>query len=373
MKKILLNSFNFFKKETVLCIATILAITSSFFVKPSINYLNYIDFRVLAILFCLMLVVSGMQKIGVFKNIGIVLGSKVKSIKGLCFVLTFLCFFLSMLITNDVALITFVPFTITIFKDEKYKDTLLSLIVIETIAANLGSMLTPIGNPQNLYLFSLSNMSVKKFIYIMLPITILSFILIVFLVIIQKNKSFIQNTTPKKQQINKKQLLVYSFLFMVCLFNIAHILSYISVLLIVVIAVFYIDKSLFKNVDYFLLLTFIAFFIFIGNIGSINYIKDFLRYWILGNEFLAGIITSQFISNVPAAMLLSGFTENYVPLLWGVNVGGLGTLIASMASLISYKYYSNISSAKKAKYIIKFCVYNFLLLIILYTFVIIML
>ncbi|MEG1993573.1 MAG: SLC13 family permease [Oscillospiraceae bacterium] len=369
MEKVITKTVLIIKNDTILCIASILAVLSSFFVKPSLSYINYIDFRVLAILFCFMLVVAGLQQIGVFKNIGIYLEKKVKTIKGFCLVLTLLCFFLSMLITNDATLITLVPLTIATLNTEQYKRHLMPIIIIETIAANLGSMLTPMGNPQNLYLFSLSNVTATRFMLDMLPLTIISLLLIIFLIVIQKNEVLIiTELNSQTENINKKSLVVYCLLFIILLLNVLNILPYKLVFFIVTIAVLFWNKKLFRCVDYSLLLTFVAFFIFIGNIGSINIIKTFLEQIILGNEFLGGILTSQFMSNVPAAMLLSRFTTNYTSLLWGVNAGGLGTLIASMASLISYKFYANAFPNQRSKYILLFSIYNFIPLVIMLIF-----
>lgn len=359
----------FLKNDIVLTISMILAFVSAFIVKPSAEYLNYIDYRVIVLLLCLMLVVAGFKSLGVFRILGEKMCQHVKSLKGLTAVLVGLSFFFSMLITNDVSLITFVPFTISVFAMLGYEDRLIPIIVLETISANLGSMLTPIGNPQNLLLFSVSEMSVGAFIKHMLPITICAFLLIMLCVLILKNQPISMSSQPKAvhgQITGQWRFWVYCLLFLVCMGNVFHLYSYWIVMAIVITVVLLINPKLFKEVDYALLLTFIAFFIFIGNMKHTESVNELLMSVIQGREMLVGVLASQIISNVPAAMLLSGFTTDYDALLFGVNIGGLGTLIASMASLISYRIYGKMYSTQKRKYFYTFTIYNIVLLLILF-------
>ncbi len=367
-KKIL----GFLKKDTVLSIAMLLAAASACFVKPDKEYLGYIDYRVLVLLFALMLVVGGFKSLGVFRLLGEKLCGKVKSIRSLTLVLACLCFFSSMLITNDVALITFVPFTISVFIMVSCEDRLIPVIVIETIAANLGSMLTPIGNPQNLLLFSAGDMTVGEFILHMLPITVLSFALILVCIWILKNQSIHMELNEKDVQesvMQKKEFWIYLFLFLVCMGNVFHLYSHWVVGIVVVLVVLAVDRKLFAEADYSLLLTFTGFFIFIGNMKQIDVINQWISDMITGNELLIGAAASQVISNVPAAMLLSGFTTDFKQLLYGVNIGGLGTLIASMASLISYRFFGKAYPQQKSEYFKQFTIYNVILLIVMLAFV----
>ncbi len=358
----------FMKKEAVLTIALLLALVSAFVVKPSKDYIGYIDYHVLVLLFALMLVVGGFKSLGVFRLLGEKMCSRVKSLRGLTLVLIFLCFFSSMLITNDVALITFVPFTISVFCMIACEDKLIPVIVLETIAANLGSMLTPIGNPQNLLLFSLSGMDVIHFVLHMLPLTILSLVLILVCVAGLKSQP-IQITQESDEHqgmvLKNYRFWIYFALFMVCMGNVFHLYSYWVVLGVVAVVVLVLNRSLFAEVDYSLLLTFVGFFVFIGNMKQIDSVNELLMQAISGNELLMGILASQVISNVPAAMLLSGFTSEYGVLLYGVNIGGLGTLIASMASLISYRFFVKAYPEQKSKYFKQFTVYNVILLIVI--------
>ncbi len=358
----------FLKKETVLCIAILLAAASAFLVPPDGEYVGYIDFRTLAVLFCLMCVMAGPQKLGVFGwTAGWLLG-KVKGARSVVLILVLLCFFFSMLITNDVALITFVPFTFTVLGmlgKEAGRKLALPVVAMQTIAANLGSMLTPIGNPQNLYLYGKAGLSLGAFLGLMLPYTVLSFVLLAVWALVQGGRG--GGLSAGREPAGKGKiptgkdamepgkvagpLAVYGALFFLCLLAVGHILPWQAVFVIVPVAVFFMDRSVLAKVDYSLLLTFAGFFVFIGNMGRVAVFRDFLQRMITGREVYTAIVASQAISNVPAALLLSGFTENYQALIVGTNLGGLGTLIASMASLISYKYVAREEGGRKGEYI----------------------
>lgn len=359
----------FLKSDIVFTISAILALISCFFVRPSIDYLGYIDFKTLSLLFCLMITVCGFRSVNLFTALGNVLGKKADTNRKITFFMVILCFFSSMFITNDVALITFVPFTIFFLKTVNESESIAKIVILETISANLGSMLTPVGNPQNLYIYSISNMSVGEFIGIMLPLSTVGLILVLVLCITVKNKKFeVENIENNEIVVDKNGAIVYGILFLLCVGCVLHILNYIYLFAIVSIVMVVYNRKLFLNVDYILLLTFVFFFVFIGNLSNMESVKTFLESIIDGKELIIGAFLSQFISNVPATILLSKFTENYRQLLYGVDIGGLGTLIGSMASLISYKFYSQEKDSNTKKYIIDFSIYNFLLFFILIIF-----
>ena len=360
----------FIKKETVLMVAILLAIVSAFFVTPNRAYIDYIDWRVLGILLSLMIVMAGFQKNGIFDEIGKRLLVRTKNTAQLTGVLVFLCFFSSMLITNDVALITFVPFAVLTLRKCKQERLMVLVVVLQTIAANLGSMFTPIGNPQNLYLYQLSGMSMGEFLAYMLPYTAVSGLLLlitIFVLSARKQKISMADCSfeTEKEPSDRKKNVVYLILFLLCLLVVARLLPYHVVLAIVLVTVLVTDRMVLKSVDYCLLFTFIAFFIFTGNLGNLSAFKEALQKIVSGRELLVGILASQCISNVPAALLLSGFTEDIRGLLLGVNIGGLGTLIASMASLISYKIYAHNYNRTKGKYLIWFTFANLIFLVVL--------
>ena len=360
--------FDYIKNEIVLVISLILAIISCFFVTPSIHYIDYIDFKVLICLFCLMLIVSGFIKLNVLDIVAQKLLSKANSLRAIYIIIVILTFISAMVITNDVALITFVPLTLTILRMcEKTKYSIM-FIVLQTIAANLGSSLTPVGNPQNLYLFSFYNISTLDFFSATLPIVILSGMLLFLCVILVKKES-LKIEVVKTIEIQSKFIsIMYLVLFVITVLSVFNIVSHTLVLIIVIISILLLDKTLFKEVDYSLLLTFVGFFIFVGNISNIDSIKVFFADILTKREFLVSIALSQVISNVPAAMLLSNFTNNAREVLLGVNIGGLGTLIASLASVISFKIYCKEKSANKGKYMISFTTYNLIFLIVLIIF-----
>ena len=367
----------FLKKETVLCIAFLLAVISAFIVPVDAQYIEYMDFRVLVLLFALMTVMSGLQSLGIFEKLSYSLLKYVKSTRSLTLLLVSLCFFLAMFITNDVALITFVPFTILILEKIDSHKNMIPIIVLETIAANLGSMLTPIGNPQNLYLYGLSGLSIGEFLLHMAPSTALSFVLLIICSLFLKKETIAIVETTNTFENKKLVLTAYYFaLFILCLLTVAYLIPY-PVLLLVSIPILLIwDRSTLKQVDYCLLLTFISFFIFIGNMQRIPAVAEMISSLVEGKELITAFLASQIISNVPAAMLLSGFTDNYRDLLLGVNIGGLGSLIASLASLISFKYFANYvanlpkeSNITKGKYLAHFTSMNALFAVVLLGFV----
>ena len=354
------------KTETVLVVATILAIISMFFNPPGKEYIDFIDFRVLGILLSLMLVMAGFQINGVFRKLGEMLVRKCSNTWMLSFVLVFMCFFSSMLLTNDVALITFVPFALLTLKMTHMEDMMIKVVVAQTIAANLGSMLTPMGNPQNLYLYGLSGMGIGEFIMLMLPYTIVSAILLCILLLLNKKQPLnLADMEEEEVNANPWHIAMYVLLFAVCILTVLRIVEWYIVAVIVVLAMLVIDRRVFAKTDYSLLLTFISFFIFIGNMGQIEAVRELLAKLIDGRELLVAVLSSQVVSNVPAALLLSGFTDNYNALIIGTNLGGLGTLIASMASLISYKQFVNAYPEEKGRYFRYFTVMNVVFLTIL--------
>lgn len=355
----------FCKRETVFVAAATVAVLSALFVHPSEEYFTYPDYRVLALLFCLMVIVAGIREQGIFVLLGEKMTGKAKSSRQLSMLLVMLCFFSSMLITNDVALLTFVPFSMEILCMSGCSDKMIRVIVLQTIAANLGSMFTPVGNPQNLYLFGLTGMSLPEFLLFMVPLAALSFLLLAVIIFFDKKQMLRQTYRESDIRPDKKRVIVLVIMFLLSLLTVVRILPWQIMLGIVTAGILFIDRRLFAKVDYFLLGTFLFFFIFVGNMQRMDAVRDLLENLLRGREMLFSVLVSQIISNVPAAMLLSGFTENYRALIYGVNIGGLGTLIASLASLISYKLYAASERADKGRYIAVFTGYNVLLLGIL--------
>lgn len=348
----------FLKKECVLVIAVTLAILSSFI---SIPKMSYIDFNVLILLFNLMVVVAAFKELKVLDSIAIGLLKKCNTYTSISLALVFITFISSMIVTNDVALITFVPLSIVIAR--KANINVLKIVVFQTLAANLGSSFTPMGNPQNLFIYSFYNLSPIDFFKITLPIVILAVLFLVLLVFKDKKMNLSLDLEDVKID-NKRDVYLFGGLFLIILLSVFHVIDYKVTFLITIVMVLILNKKLFSQVDYSLLITFIGFFIFVGNISTMDVVKNFME-GILNSPkstFLASVLSSQVISNVPATMLLSGFTNHFKELLLGVNIGGMGTLIASLASVISYKIYA--SEFGNDNYMKSFTFYNILGLII---------
>lgn len=361
------KAINLLKNDTILIVSGLLAFISCFIITPDSKYPSYINFRVLAILFSLMLVVSALIRIGTFDFLTSKLLGRIHSERYISLLLVVLSFFMSMLLTNDVTLVTLVPFAINVLKEYKDRRRTMYTLILMTVSANLGSMLTPIGNPQNLYLYSHYHMKLSSFIKLMLPYSAVSLILLVISVFILNFTDKTLDTAEENETKAPKMipLFIYIALFIVCVLTVSNKLNYFIMLGIVAIVVLICDRKAFRNVDYGLLLTFVFFFILIGNLGRIDFINSALSSIVDKNSMLTAVLSSQIISNVPAAMLLSTFTDNGEALVIGSNLGGLGTLIASMASLITYKFFNSVKKEGE-HYLLAFTIINVIFLAILF-------
>lgn len=371
-----------FAKDAVLVISMFAALLSCIAVPPDANYAAYIDWHTLVLLFCLMTVVAGLRFLGIIRIVGEWVVAHMHSKAMIAAALIMLTFFCSMLITNDVALITFVPFAIVVMHRAAMDRYMGSVVALMTIAANLGSMLLPMGNPQNLYLFQVSSMDVPSFVQVMAPYTVFSAaLLFIFLVVLFRKRT---TADPKSiadvQAVAKNQrrsrfpfrkcfcAAVYAVLFVVCICAVADIVDVYVVGIVVLMVVLLIDRKILTRIDYGLLFTFVALFVFVGNMGRIPLIHDLVSQLIGTAPVLASVVLSQVISNVPAALLLSGFTDQWQALIVGTNIGGLGTLIASMASIISFKLITTEGLVKRGEYLRTFTFYNVVFLVLLLLF-----
>ncbi len=331
----------YFWKDKVFIIAFVFAVISCFFIKPSMAYFDYINYKVLIIMFTLMIAVAGLYEANVFSFIAIKLVSKFYSIKWIGLVIVIATFFLGMWVTNDAVLLTLVPFTLFVTKQTHQEKYALIIVILQTIAANMGSSLTPMGDPQNIYLYAYYNIPFATFLGTMAPITITGFILLVIstLVLVPNIPCHPITVAPK---IGSKKVIIYGLIFLNALLSVLRVVPEWYTLGITVALTFAFAIHLLKKVDYTLLLTFTSFFIFTGNMGQMTIIKDFVSTLLNSNlsVYFTGLLTSQVISNVPASVLLSTFTDAayWKPLLQSVNVGAMGTLLASLASLITFKF-----------------------------------
>ena len=357
-------------KEAVLVAAVISAAASCVFVPFDEGYARYIDWHTLALLFCLMAVVSGLRYMGVMRLLGRLVVSRASSKCALCLILVALPFFGSMLVTNDVALITFVPLGLVVLTEANMERSCASVVALMTIAANLGSMLLPIGNPQNLFLFQTSGMGFDELVLLMAPIVAVSGLLLLLACLaMASGKAPVSLGTFGRAGEgvwgNGAKLAVYLILFSLCIGAVLGIIDVFALVPLVAAVVGIADFRALRKVDFGLLLTFVALFIFVGNLGRIPCVAEALSAVCDASPFAAAVCASQIISNVPAAVLLSGFTDDWQALIVGANVGGLGTLIASMASLISFKVATGSQLVGKKRYMAVFTAWNIAFLVIL--------
>ena len=354
----------FLKKEPILVIAALAALASCVPVPPDRAYLGYIDLRTLALLYALMVVSAGLRKAGALEALARLVCLRAGSARALGLVLIGLTFFSSMLITNDVALLTFVPFTLVLLGLTGRGQDVILVVVLQTAAANLGSMLTPVGNPQNLYLYTHYALSAGDFFRITAPLWALS-LLLCLLGCLLLPRVKLAPELGEAPRPDRKLLWLYLGLFALCLLSVFRLLPWGALLAVLAAALLILDRKALLRADFLLLLTFVAFFIFAGNLARLEAVEALLRRLLAGREYWTALLASQVISNVPAALLLSGFTDNAGELLLGVDVGGLGTPVASLASLISLKLYSRSPGAKPGKFLLVFTLVNLLLLALL--------
>ena len=356
-----LRMFGWLRKNPVLSVSVLLALMSSVLVPPDGAYLGYLDFRVLSLLFCLMAAVAALGEGRALEAVSFWLLQKAPSLRALALALVSLCFFSSMLITNDVALITFVPLALLVLRGEG-RDRVIYVVVLQTAAANLGSMLTPLGNPQNLFLYSHYALSLGAFLRAVLPAGLASASLLAVLVFLLPNAPLRVSARGEGPKLVGSAFVKGLFLLAASLLAVLRILPWEAALLLTFLLLAVSARNLFLRVDWGLLATFCGFFVFVGNLSRLSLVREALAPLIAGRELLAGALVSQLISNVPAALMLSAFTENGARLLTGVNVGGLGTLIASLASVISFQLYQKSDGARAGRYLAVFSAVNFGLL-----------
>ncbi len=342
----------------MLCISLVFSLASMAAVPPDALYAGYIDIRIICLLFCLMAVVQGFQECGLFLTMAQRLLSGCRQIRPLMLILVMLSFFSSMLVTNDVALITFVPFTILVLNFAGKKELIVRAVVLETLAANLGSMATQVGNPQNLFLYANYDLSAAGFFSVTLPIAFASLIILSLASIFIKRQDVRVSFECCAKVKDIRLLCMYAGLFVLCLLSVFRVLHYAVATAAVLLFMLVFSRRLLLKVDYGLLATFVCFFLFAGNMGRIPQVHELLSRLLEKNTLATSVLASQVISNVPAAVLLSGFTADWRSLLAGVNVGGLGTPIASLASLISLKIYLRSDGTRPLFYLAVFTAAN---------------
>lgn len=356
--------FSVVRKNAVMCIALLLAILTSFIVPPDAEYLSYFDFKTLSCLFCVLAVVCALKNIRFFYMLAQQIVRMFKNARMCVLALVYITFIGSMFIANDMALLTFLPLGFFVLSSTGKQKYMAFTFIMQNIAANLGGMLTPFGNPQNLYLYTKFNIPTGEFMLTMLPPFALSVALITLCCFIFVKKENLE-VSEEKILLPTWRTIVYGVLFALSIVIVFRIIPFWIGLIVIPIALLFLDRKALAQVDYGLLLTFVAFFIFSGNMSRIPVIEKAFGYLMNKNALVVSTFSCQCISNVPSAILLSQFTENWKPLLLGVNVGGVGTLISSLASLITFREYLSHNKGGAKKYILLFSAFNFAFLFIL--------
>lgn len=366
VKKVLGKILAFAKKEVVLSVAIVAAIITCFFVPIDKEYLNYFEYKTLIALFCMLAVVAGLKNTSVFEFVSRKLIALFKTRRAVIYTLVYGTFLFDMIVANDMSLITFLPLTFLVLHTTGNDKYLAYTFILQTVAANMGGMITPYGNPQNLYLYSFFNIGITEFFSILLPQALVVALGLLISVLFVKNDK-LQLINDEKIVIKKKELIVYGVLFVFVILSIFRVIPHLITLALVIVTILIVDIKRFKYVDYALLATFCVFFVFSGNIARIDAISNFIENIVTKNTLIAGIVSCQFISNVPTAIFLSKFTSNYADLLIAVNIGSLGIIISSLASLITLKEFLKHQPKKLKMYMGLFTAVNTSFLIVLMT------
>lgn len=354
----------FVKQNIVMLIALLAAVITSCIVPPDKEYIGYFDFKTLTCLFCVLAVVCALKNIKFFYILALKIVQVFKNARISVLALVYITFIGSMLIANDMALLTFLPLGYLVLTTTGKRKYMAVTFILQNIAANLGGMLTPFGNPQNLYLYTKFEIPTLEFMSIMAPPFLLSILLITLccIIFVKPEPLELQKDDVK---LDPKRTVLYLILFILSIVIVFRVIPYWIGLIVIPVVLLIVDRKALLMVDYSLLLTFVFFFIFAGNMARIDAVKEAFSALLEKNTLLVSVFSCQIISNVPSAILLSQFTGNYRDLLVGVNIGGVGTLISSLASLITFREYVKLNPGKSKYYILLFSLFNFAFLIIL--------
>ncbi|MBR5540592.1 MAG: citrate transporter [Clostridia bacterium] len=354
----------FFRRNTVLCIALLAAVVTSFLVPPDAEYLSYFDWKTLACLFCVLAVVCALKNIRFFYALAQGIVRRFRTMRSCVLALVYITFIGSMLIANDMALLTFLPLGFLVLETTGKRRYMAFTFIMQNIAANLGGMLTPFGNPQNLYLYSYFNIPDGEFLSIMAPPFALAIVLITVCCFVMVRPEPLE-LPEERVELDRNKVILYMLLFALSIAIVFRGIPYWIGLVVIPVVLWFVDRRALMLVDYPLLFTFMAFFVFAGNLSRLPAVHALLSHLLSRNTLLFSVLSCQCISNVPTAVLLSRFTTAYPSLLIGVNIGGAGTLIASLASLITYNEYGKHDKEGKRRYLLLFSGFNFSFLLIL--------
>ena len=355
---------NFVKKNVVMVVALVAALITCFIVPPDQAYLNYFDVKTLTCLFCVLAVVCALKNINFFYTLARKIVRVFKNARMSILALVYITFIGSMLIANDMALLTFLPLGLFVLTTTGKGKYMAFTFIMQNIAANLGGMLTPFGNPQNLYLYTKFAIPNLEFMGIMAPPFVLAVALITVCCLIFVKPEPLE-LTDEKVSLPVGRTVIYLLLFALAIVIVFRGIPYWIGLIVIPAVLLVMDRKALKMVDYPLLFTFVFFFVFSGNMARIDAVRNLFSYLLQKSTLLFSVLSCQVISNVPSAILLSQFTDNYKELLLGVNIGGVGTLIASLASLITFREYTKANKGKTRYYVLLFSAFNFAFLLIL--------
>ena len=356
------------RKNVVMFVAMAAAIITCFIVPPDKQYLEYFDFKTLTCLFCVLAVVCALKNIQFFYILAKKIVRVFRNARMSVLALVYITFIGSMLIANDMALLTFLPLGLFVLSSTGKSKYMAFTFIMQNIAANLGGMLTPFGNPQNLYLYTKFEIPNGEFVSIMAPPFLLAVALITLCCFIFVKPEPLE-MKDERVVLPPARTVIYLLLFALAIVIVFRGIPYWIGLIVIPAALVFLDRKALKMVDYPLLFTFVFFFVFSGNMARIPAVRELFSILLEKSTLLFSVLSCQVISNVPSAILLSQFTDNYRQLLLGVNIGGVGTLIASLASLITFREYTKQNKGKTAHYILLFTAFNFAFLIILAAFV----
>ena len=362
------DALRWVRKNAVLCIAMVAALVTSLIVPPDAAYLEYFDLKTLSCLFCTLAVVCALKNIRFFTILAHRIVKATGNLRMAVLSLVMITFFGSMLIANDMALLTFLPLGFFVLSCTGQQKYMAFTFIMQNIAANLGGMLTPFGNPQNLYLYSHFNIPNSEFVTIMAPPFLLATVMIIAACLLFVPKVSVEVSEREERSLPRGRTALYLALFVLSIAIVFRTIPYIVGLVAIPVVLLFVDRKALKQVDYPLLFTFVCFFIFSGNMARIDVVRDFFSALLDRSVLVFSTLSCQVISNVPSAILLSQFTDNYRELLLGVNIGGAGTLIASLASLITFREYVSHNPGKAGSYIARFSAFNFTFLIVLLIF-----
>ena len=367
MLRLPIRIYGFFRRNIVMTVAFLAAVVTSFIVPPDKVYLGYFDLKTLACLFSVLAVVCALRNIKFFTVLARKIVQCFGTVRMTLLALIYIPFIGSMLIANDMALLTFLPLGFFVLDSTGMRKYMAVTFIMQNIAANLGGMVTPFGNPQNLFMYSKFNIPTLDFVKVMAPPFAVAIVLITVICLFFPNEKM-KLCDNEKTALPLWRTIVYLLLFALSIIIVFRVIPYYIGFAVILVSMLFLDRDALKKVDYPLLMTFTCFFVFSGNMGRIDAVRNFFSSFLEIDTLLFSSLSCQVISNVPSAILLSQFTDNWKSLLVGVNIGGAGTLIASLASLITFREYQLHNPQGTKKYIALFSAFNFGFLIVLYLF-----